>query len=285
MQKRGKLFRKEFNQKTGRKSKRAQIAIFVIVALIIITALIAIFLIRSRITPAPQTGILSAQVEQFRLFMEGCVENVSYAGFERLGLQAGYYDFADSGLRSIDFAGEKVVVAEKLDSELINRLPNQQQIEEQFKLYMLREGYAAIDGCTKDFAAFKGQFNIQQDKSRRQITAQLREDDVIIKTVWPLRISRGQQSIEINHKDIRLFIPLGKILRVATDIVNKESAGIAFTGTQIDSYINTYPSRLRTLRLDAEHFPSHLQDIFFITTLPYRPREKAYRFYFAVDRS
>lgn len=266
--------------------KKGQLVIFVIIAIIIIAVVLLLLILRSGLAPeiTEPTGAVSPQIEPIRTFLEECVEKTSYAALEHLGLHAGYANFEVSGLKSIDLGGEKVVVAQKLNGDMINRLPNEQQIESEFGKYLDSEGYDAIDNCVDDFSSFKGQFNIRQDVGERVISAEVREEEVIIKTVWPITVGRGASAVSVRSKDVRILIPLGRILRVSNDIVNQEVSGIAFEGEEIDLYFNSLPSRLKNLKLEPQHYPTHQQDIFMFTTVPYRPGELPYRFYFAVDR-
>lgn len=270
-------------------NKQGQVTTFIILAIVIIAfgVLISVFWpkISGYLMNEDQArSMLDSQSESLRTAVSDCTKEVSSDIIERIGLQAGYYDY--SHLYSINFAGPKVVVMFKdVNKNRINKLPTTTEISNEFKKAMEEEGYARIDSCVNDFSGFKRNMDITP--GQKNITLGIEDEKVIVYVDWPITVSKQTVSTTITQQlkqnDVQLLIPLGRTWKVANDIVNTEVQQKNFID-ELDNYILTHTYSLSYTRLNSQNYPTDKKTIYYLTTIPYREGEKEFKFYFAVDR-
>ncbi len=272
-------------------NKRGQVTLFIIIAIVVVATALLAWFFWPRISgffmsEQATSAFLASQVAPVQDAVYDCVELTAYNGFEILGLQAGYYI---TNLNTLYFAGNDFVVVAFKDSakQRINKLPSSEQIKEQFSLYLEKEGNDAIDSCLNDFSGFKRKMDIEPGE--RTITSTIRDDSIIINVDWPVKISkqtmRAKVEQQINQKPVTLLIPLGNILQVTSTIVECETKiDCNYEGIEWDKHTWNNPLILQHMTRDAISLNEN-QINFFIETIPYRPGELPYKFYFGVDRS
>lgn len=275
-------------------NKRGLVTLFIIVAVVIVAvAVLGVFLwpnISDYFMSEQQSrAFLATESERLTKNVQDCVESASRDIFGKIGFQAGYYDY--SHLPAINYTTEKVIVMRKnADSFRVNELPGLNKIEQEFSLALNTEGYAKIDRCLNNFDDFKRKIDVEPGS--RVITADIRDDDILIKTNWPITVKKGRASAILQQKDVILLIPLGKIWRVANDIVSYEVNQTEFEWV-IEQYIKDHDFLLHGYITipDSPSWPTSEQRIFFVVTNPLdridgvRPGEESYEFHFAVNRS
>lgn len=270
-----------------KRGEKGQITLFVVLAIVIVSVIVLLLVIKPEIFKPKMSEeeakrFLAPKIEELRDFTAECVEKTSSNYFERIGAHAGYYKY--SGLSTINFAGEKVIVAYKGDGEFVNALPSLSLIcGEGFNVYMQKEGYAMLDSCTDNFESFKKVMEV--NTGAREITAECREEDVVIKVDWSIKASKADVSLDVKPKDVKLLIPLSDVLSVANDIVNEEVRGNHFEFGTLSGYVIGKSEKLSRINLNMQHYPGDEQMIYYLTTEPYRKGEKEYNFYFAVNRA
>ena len=261
--------------------RKAQVTLFVIVAIVLVVAALLILLYaQGLILPIPEEesrAILGSQVEPVRSLISNCVEQVSSDALVLIGMHAGLYNYED--MEVIDFAGDKVVVVKKSDTGFVNRMPPKNEIERQFELYMQSEGFEAIDSCTNRFR----NFDIEVTEGGKKITADINDDSVNVNVDWPLTLRKGRARLDTDARDLKINMKAGKVLSVANDIANMEAQGTVFEGRNIDSYITQSGLKLRDISLTAQHYPTAEENIILLKTIP-GEGEKEFRFYFAIER-
>ena len=277
------MFGKRGKNKRG---KKGQVTLFVVLALVVVSIIVLLLVIKPEILKPKMSEeeakrFLAPKIEELRDFTAECVEKISLNYFERIGAHAGYYKY--DSLNTIDFAGDKVVVAYKSNGDFVNALPSLSLIEEGFNIYMQIEGYAMLDNCTDDFKSFRKIMGI--DTGAREITAKCRQEDIVIDVDWSITASKADVSLDVKPKDVKLLIPLSKVLSVANDVVNEEVRGNHFEFDTLSSYITGKGEKLSRINLNMQHYPRDEQMIYYLTTEPYRKGEEEYNFYFAVNRA
>jgi len=271
-----------------KREKKGQVTLYVVIAILIVSAVVLLLILKPGILKPGMSEeearkFLSSQIEPLRDFTAECVEKTTLNYFERIGVHAGYYKY--NGLNVIDFAGDKVVVAYKdPGGKFVNALPSLSLIcNKGFNVYMEKEGYAMLDACTDHFVSFKKVMDIEE--GAREITAECREDDVVINVEWSITASKAGVSLDVKPKDVNLLIPLSKVLSVANDVVNEEVRGNHFEFDTLSGYIIKNGEKLSRINMNMQHYPGDEQMIYYLTTEPYRKGEKEYNFYFAVNRA
>ena len=267
-------------------NKRGQITLFVVIGLLLVGAIVLFLVMRGGLLKTPVSAeeaqkIISAQTAPILDLQERCTREVSMIGFNKLGMQAGYYNYAP--LQTIDFAGNKVIVIFKEGDKMVSKLPSIESIEAEFTAYMNGEGYDALDNCTDNFKGFKKILDdVQEDKAKRKITADIGDDDVIINVEWPMTLKRGDASTLVSAKNVSLLIP-GIIFKVANDISNMEIAGTEFSGADYDKYMYDNTEKVKNIGVDIRT-PDVLTRIMLMSSVPYRKGEVPYYFYFGIKK-
>ena len=275
--------------KRGFSDKRGQLTTFIILAIVIIALGVLVSLFWPKISgyfmnEDQASSMLASQSESLRTSVSDCTKEVSTDIIERIGLQAGFYDY--SHLYSINFAGPKVVVMFKdVNKNRVNKLPTTTEISNEFKKAMEEEGYARIDACLNDFSGFKR--NMDVVPGERKITLSIEDEKAIISVDWPITVSKQTVSTTITQQlkqnDVQLLIPFGRIWKVANDIVNTEVQQKNLID-ELDNYILTHTYSLAYTRLNSQNYPTDRKTVYYLTSIPYREGEKEFKFYFAVDR-
>ncbi len=271
-------------------NRKAQLSIFLVIALVIVAAVILLSILYTRglILPLGEEEskqVLGSQAEPLRSLVSECIEAATADALSFASEHGGYASYQQQGLTSIDFAGEKVVVLSRTDQGFVNRLPSKEEFERQIAAY-LNEGAGAgeIDSCLDNFASFERQgFRISPKK--RTLSVDVSSESVNVQVDWKIDLGKGRANLPVDARDVIMLAEAEQALRIATDIVNKEASGIEFEGLEYDKYVASRSLALRDFEIKSQNYPSSEQKIFWITTLPKDPREKAFTFTFAVDRS
>ncbi len=272
----------------SKRGKKGQLTIIIIIAVIIIAlALIAFFLwpqISALFMNEEQSQrFLASQAEPLRQSVSDCVKEVSLAAFNKIGLQAGYYDTI--GLSSINYFENDFIVVLFKDSNKarINKLPALSQINQQYLTFLEKEGNAKIDSCLNDLSSFKRIMKIEA--GARTITPLFYEDSISLIVDWPMKLSKGDVEQNINQKPVELLIRLGNLHKVASDIIDCDvQIDCKFTGKNWDVYTWNNPYTLRYVDKTAYNLDA-TKRIFLLESIPTRQGEQPFKFYFAEDLS
>ena len=232
-------------------------------------------------------NFLASQIEPLRKAVSDCVEETSAPVFEKMGLQAGYYD--TTGLNFFYSTGKNFVVVMYKDSskQRINKLPALNQIEDQYQVFLQTEGNAQIDQCLNNLASFKRNMDIEV--GTRTITPLIYNDAIILYVDWPMKLSKktisNKAEQNINQKQVMLLIPLGYLWQTANKIVDCETqVDCKYEGLAWDQDNWNNPFRLQYITKEARNINKD-QVVFILETIPYRPNEFPYQFNFAIDRT
>jgi len=273
-------------------NKRGQLTLFIIIAIVVVAVVVIGIIfwptISSLFMSQQQAeSYLASQAEPLRDAVHDCVYSVSYPAFERMGLQAGYYDI--TGLDTLYFAGTDYVVVMFKDSQAqrINKFPTIAQMEEQYQLFLEKEGNAAIDSCLNNFASFKRKMDVEPGE--RKINALVYYDAVILEVEWPITIrkqtARAKAERIIEQKPVTLLMPLGYMWQTANTIVDCEvQVDCEYEGLKWDEDTWNNPYRLQYISRDARSINEN-QIAFILESVPYRTGEFPYKLNFAIDRA
>ena len=275
-----------------RESKRGQVTLFIIIAVVVVAVALLAVVFWPRISSmfmSQQNAqqYMASQIEPLQDKIADCVAISSEAAFTKMGLQAGYYD--TTGLKTLTYAGNDYTVVMFKDSgkQRINKLPSLGEIENEFQLFLAKEGNAQIDSCLGNLSSFKTNMNI--DQGERKITAAIYYDSIILNVDWPMKLSRqtvqGTVEQQINQKSVELLMPLGYMWQTANKVVDCETQqDCKYEGIAWDKDAWNNPYRLQYITRDARSINQD-QIVFILESLPYRPDELPYKFNFAIDRT
>lgn len=202
--------------------KRAQITVFMIVALVIVIAaatLISIFAQKTMFFPSK---VIPPYISPIRNYVESCIDVEGQAAIAKLGQQGGYVELPNSiknnPSKNIFFFGPYKVPYWYYDAA--SHYPSQQQMEQQISDYVKEN----INDCIQDLALFRQDFDIEIVK---QPTAQTKiaENDVVVNVDYRLRIKNAVTGEETKLKDFsaHLDVKLKQIYELAKKTLEAEN--------------------------------------------------------------
>ena len=271
-----------------KRGKKGQVTLFIIIAIVVVALGVLAFLFWDNIqtywmSEEDATTFLQSQAPSVKGAVNYCVKGTSDTLLRQQGLRAGYY--TASNMYALDYAGPKYVVMYKDDNDFrINRAVSVPMMEGEFSRAMELEGYQRIDSC------MQGTLNDLKKKmdvevGEKSITAQINDENIIIKTSWPITLKKGTKAVlELQQDDSEILIPMGNVLSAANDIINTEANQTSFS-SQYEQYIRSHDLLMSHLKIDIQNYPTSDQTIYMLRTVPSRPGEIEYLFNMAVDRS
>jgi len=168
--------------------KRGQLAIFVIIAVLIMAAIGGIVYIENTKKPSE-----SPEIKEVSTYIESCLENMSKAAISAIGRNGGYFVIPEDYNLYLNYP-----IAYSIDNGK-NLAPKKQVLENQISQYIDTN----IDVCLNNFNDFKKRgFSIS--KQNNKITAIIVKDEVDIIANIPVSITKDNSTSFI--KDFSAFI-------------------------------------------------------------------------------
>ena len=194
--------------------KKGQVAFFMVVGIVIIIIVLFFMYLTSqsyqKISGAESESLGEAfDVQPIKLFVEGCIKEVSYDALYFLGRKGG----------SIEFGNDELVTSYSIIDYLYdkgeNKVPEKQEMEEQLSIYVKE----MLDSCLNNFTAFEA-----YDFSYGEINVNsfLGEKDVLFDVNYPIKIKSGDTVHEISEFSIKIPVRLNYIRKMADSIVENQ---------------------------------------------------------------
>ena len=270
--------------------KRGQLAIWIIVALVIVVLGISAYLLfpdffKIGFNKQKAKQILFEQSENLRDTIAYCSEEVVKYCLEIIGKRGGYYYVDD--LKQFDFAGNKSTIVYCYDGTFINKLPSLSIIfNKSLQDCMNKEGWEKFDNCVK-LKNFEKFFSIKELNKRNLHVYALTDCEVYINLSWPMLLSKmtlvGKVEQKIDQKEVVFPMCVKKIWDISNDIINLEIEKGWYNNA--DKYIQENSYKLKNVDLRTQvPAGNYMVTIFMLTSVPFRPKEKEFPFYFAISR-
>lgn len=203
------------------RAKKAQVGVFVLVALVIVAGIAIFFIVRNQI----YEGGISPELAPVYDYYQSCIESETRAAVQIAGAQGGrinvgeYFPGSDFAPFSshLNFLGTAVpywyyISANGLIKE---NVPSKNLMEEEIAEYV-KEG---LGFC--DFESFYAQgFEIQ--KGEEVVNVDVLDGQVVVDVSSELRVSRGVESAVKNSHSAEVDSKLGKFYDLATEIYAKQ---------------------------------------------------------------
>jgi hypothetical protein len=224
-----------------RKSRRSQITIFVIIALIIVVAVGGFFLIRtSFLNPIPPS---IAPVYEYYL---SCVRTSISDGADIMGSQGGYIEPPEFEPGStyapfsnqLAFMGRGIPYWYYLSGNGIEReqIPSKKQMESQFNKYLM-EGVGKI--C--DFSSFTSRgYNITLDDSSG-VSSTINSEKISVSLSQKLTVQYLDTSVTLTNHNIEQNSPLGRYYDLAKKIYDYQKNNMFLENYTMDVLYNYAP--------------------------------------------
>ena len=168
------------------KKKRAQITIFIIIAVLILIIGVSIFLIKQ----PPKQKNIPANIQPINSYVQECIDETAIQAVFYISERGGYYNVPE---KTIDKLTPYYLYEEE------NYMPSKEKIQEQLSLYVNEK----LNDCINDFTDFID-FEIQQDEIKT--TTEIKASQVLFNINYPLKISR--QGEVNNLEDFTTTVPI-----------------------------------------------------------------------------
>lgn len=182
--------------------KRGQVAIFVIIAVLIVIAAILFFVLRE---PAVEEEV-PFDADEIYSFVDSCVQESSEDALYIWGMMGGYYDNPPS-------MNQEGAPYYYLDGE--NLMPSKEKLEEEFSKFVV----SFFETCTEEMENF-----VDADLSRGELNVEtnIREDSLKISVNKPLTVSRNDVvlNIEENYEE-SIFINFERVYESISELVEE----------------------------------------------------------------
>ncbi|MEK6872675.1 MAG: hypothetical protein AABW90_01520 [Nanoarchaeota archaeon] len=239
-------------------SNKAQITIFIILAIIIIISLILFFSVKS----VSKEEKVSPQIASVYSFVDNCIEKTGEDAIYNIGQTGGYFLYSnkstESGIAYYFDKNKKLIISKE-------------EVENQLSLYINE----MLFFCTKNFVGFPD-FEVSQGEIKTK--TKIVKDKVILTVNYPLTISKNDKSYFIKNFEKQIPSRLDTIYKVASGI----------TEEQMLDFENICINCVSDLAFENKVFVSMNDDIYDKNTIiftiiddQYKINGQDYRFYFA----
>ncbi len=203
-----------------RNKKAASLAIFIIIAILLVGAIVLVYLLRDAFT----ISTLPKEVRPVYDYFSSCIEEETRMAALTMGSQAGYLQLPEFEPGSdympfssqLDFMGAVpywyYVSGNGIAKE---QIPGKKKMEEQLRLYLKER----IDECS--FSAFE-QNGFTVEKGDIDVGVTIEDTKINVDAIMPLTVSFGdRRGTKTEHK-VTVDSKLGKFYNLASEIYNKE---------------------------------------------------------------
>ncbi len=209
------------NKKICPKSKRSQVTIFIIIAIIIVAILVGFFILREKISILKIPSNLEPIYKSFLI----CLEDNTEVGIDILESQAGYIYLPEfePGSRYMPFSSQLVFLGNPIpywyyisgNNIQKEQIPSKKNMEEQLAEFIEDE----IKVCVFDSYYEQG-FEIEQEDADAEVS--IMDGNVKVNLDMPLTIRKEEESALIKKHEIVVNSNLGKLYTSAKKIYEKE---------------------------------------------------------------
>ena len=192
-------------------SKRAQIAIFVIIGLIIVVGIVFVFLL------VKQPFTKFSPVENPTGYIDNCIKEPTLEAIEQISMHGGYIQAEEP---SILYENEEVAYLcyttdnEKLCTAIEPMLI--EKIEDEIKEYITQP----LEGCFKSLEQGLKLYNPQS--SATQFEVEIMPKQILIEIDKDISYTKDEQTQKIDVFDVAIPSPMYEFTRITNNIINEE---------------------------------------------------------------
>ena len=185
------------------KNQKAQVTIFIIIAILIIAVVVLFFSFRGEIGKEKP---VSPEIAPIQNFVEECIYDTGEDALYFIGLHGGYY-------LPNKFSNSLGIPYYIKDNKTL--MPSKEKIELEVSKYIDE----ALPLCVGNFTEFEN-FQIRQGKIKTQTN--ILEEQVILNVDYPLTIIKGEEKSRIEKfENIKIPVRLGIIYNASSFIVSE----------------------------------------------------------------
>lgn len=178
--------------------KRGQVTIFIVIAIIIVAVGVVIYFYKQ----AGDDKIRLTSSDAVQTYILDCVQDVSQASLESIGIQGGFYDSPEMFF-DLEWAFIPYYYYEGQDL-----MPSKETIQTELQKYVDDNLKSCLDSFTSDY-------KLKYDKSNTKVT--IKEEEVMFEINLPISIVKGKETVNLELKDHPVSRPsvLSDIIEVA----------------------------------------------------------------------
>ncbi len=198
-----------FDLKICPKSKRSQVTIFIILAILIIGGVIVFFAVRGSLGSEEK---VPPEVTPIVNFVQECMDTTLEDAVYNIAKQGGYYNIPE--MNSIDVYGTGFSLY-YMNSEKI--APSSDKVKKEIENSFSEH----LEYCL-NFSVFEEQ-GFQLSKKNLSVSSRIDEERVIIKMDFPLAIKKGETITKIDEWESAVNSNLKKFYEISGDILDSYS--------------------------------------------------------------
>ena len=184
--------------------KRAQVTIFIIIAVLVIGAVALFFTLRGDLQ---REEVYSPEVAPIVNFVEECIYDTGEEVIYTIGQGGGYYFPPEKST-------ETGIAYYLLDGQ--NYMPSKLDVEREISFFVSEKLFF----CTRNFVDFSD-YEIEQGEIR--INSKIQANKVVLDVDYPLTISRGESVSVIKDFEVEIPVRLNVVYDSVKEFVNEDS--------------------------------------------------------------
>lgn len=183
-----------------RYDKKSQIAVFVIIAILIVFVVVGIFFLDNR---SSKRSLVSPDIVPIDNLVRGCIRSVFEEGVYHIGDTGGYFE-------PNELSNEKFIAYYLYEGE--NKMPLKEDIEKELEKYI----DTMLFFCVEGFEGLNG-FGIKQGVVKSDV--KISDDFIDIEVDYPLSIKKGDNSFFIDNFNEKVNIRLGRMINAISEMM------------------------------------------------------------------
>ncbi len=213
------------------RAKRGQIALYVIIAIVVISAIALVYMFRGGtfkplLSSEEAQKLVNSQIQPVRDKVTDCMEIVTRKTLNTMGRQGGYiYPKAERIEIPSSVMPDAPVISYALykdSSGYHNTLPSVEEMKEEFVEFIMKN--PEFESCINDFEEFKKLMDVEKKELSidvDKIDFGEKSGQIVIPFNYPVELRRGNATTLVDNYVIKIPINLYKIHETSVTILNK----------------------------------------------------------------
>ncbi len=222
-------------KRDGQMSKRAQMTIFVIIAIVIVAGVVIYFLVGSNVF---DIGRIPAELQPVFSYYEECIESEAKSAIELAGSQGGYADVSEylpgseyaPFSNQLNFLGFPVPYWFYISGNGLvkEQVPSKSDIEQGIGEYAAEN----LGNC--DFSRFYAQGFFVEFDENPEVRVKMEDTKLSVDVISELVVSKGEESARKREHSVEINSKLGKFYNLARKIYEKQKNDGVFDAYAVD---------------------------------------------------
>ena len=241
--------------------KKAQITIFIVIAIILVAAILSLFILKRQIFPTSATGI-PQELSPFAESYSSCLKLLGQDATQLIGQHAGYITLPEKDSGSsfmpfgnyLNFLGTNIpywfyISGNNLEKQ---QIPTIGLMEQQIEEYVLEN----INDCDYIITEYSLQgFEIEK-KATAKARASIKDDYISLTVTRPLNVKFQNIKAQVDIHNIEITEGLGKTYKIAKKIMDAENKELFLEQRTIDAIFlyEELPSTTTTLECNPQNY-------------------------------